>query len=92
METEKRISFLTEEGKITEFEILEETRLAGINYLLVTDAAEDAEEGECYVLKDTSGAESADAVYEFVEEEDELESVFAIFTELMEEDDTVITK
>ena len=54
------------------FYVLEETRINGMNYLLVTDSEEE-EDGECYILKDVSKAEDSDAVYEFVENDDEMD-------------------
>ena len=65
--------------------MVEETRLSGINYLLVTDAEDDEEEGSCYILKDMSKAEDADALYEFVEDEEELEDLMKIFGELLDD-------
>ena len=87
---DNKITFIDEEGNAKEFYVLEETRLSGINYILVTDAEED-EDGECYVMKDVSAPEDPYAVYNFVEEDDELESVFRIFSELMEDSDTELT-
>lgn len=80
---EKKITLVDEEQTI-ELYVVEETRLSGINYLLVTDA-EDDEEGSCYILKDMSKAEDADALYEFVEDEEELEDLMRIFGELLDD-------
>ena len=44
------------------------------------------EEAEAYILKDTSDAASEEAVYEFVEEDSELEAVGKVFSELMDDD------
>ena len=63
-----------------------------MNYLLVTDSEEDDDEGECYVLKDVSKADEEEAVYEFVEDDDEIDYLFKIFTELMEDMDVEIKK
>ena len=40
-----------------------------------------------YILKDTSKAEDTEAVYEFVESEEELDAVSRIFAELLEDMD-----
>lgn len=45
-----RIRLQSEDGNL-ELEILEETVVSGINYILVTDAPE-GEDGTCYVMKD----------------------------------------
>ena len=68
MNEEKMITLETEDGERVDFYVLEETRINGTNYLQVKDSEEDDEEGECYILKDQSKAEDADALYEFVEE------------------------
>ena len=81
---EKKITLVDEEQTI-ELYVVEETRLSGINYLLVTDAEDDEEEGSCYILKDMSKAEDADALYEFVEDEEELEDLIKIFGELLDD-------
>lgn len=86
MEEEKKITLVDDEQTI-EFYVVEETRLNGVNYLLVTDAEDDEEEGDCYILKDMSMAEDADALYEFVEDDDELEGLMKIFSELLEDVD-----
>ena len=65
--------------------MLEETKINGKNYLLVTDAVEEDEDGECYILKDMSKAEEAQAVYEFVEDDDEIDYLYRIFSELLED-------
>ena len=50
---ENTIRLTSEDGNL-ELEILEETTVQGVNYILVTDAPE-GEDGECYVMKDVSG-------------------------------------
>lgn len=87
MNEERMITLETDDGEQVDFYVLEETKINGMNYLLVTDAEEDDEEGECYILKDLSKAEEAEAVYEFVEEDTEMEYLFKIFSELMEDMD-----
>ena len=59
---------------------------------MVTDAPDDADEGECYILKDRSKAEEEEAVYEFVEDDDELDYLYRIFTELTEDMDVELKK
>lgn len=83
---EGMISMLTDDGSMVDFFVLEETRIGGKNYLLVTDSPED-EDGECYILKDISRPEDSEAVYEFVEEDGELEFLYRIFNELVSDMD-----
>ena len=81
----EQIAFQTDEGEVLFF-VLEETRVNGVNYLLVSEDAED--DTECYIMKDTSDETEAEAVYEFVENEEELRALGKIFAELL--DDTEI--
>lgn len=84
----EKLTFVTEDQESVEFYIIEETRVNGINYLLVTESEdEEDEEAEAYILKDTSKAEDTEAVYEFVESEEELDAVSRIFAELLEDMD-----
>ena len=83
---EKKI-ILVDDEQTLEFFVLEETKLNGKNYLLVTDAEDDEAEADCYVLKDMSEEGDDDAVYEFVEDENELEAIWKVFEALMDEDE-----
>ena len=88
---EEKITLQTDTGEAVDFYVLEETRINGMNYLLVTDS-EEVEDGECYILKDVSKAEDSEAVYEFVENDDEMDYLFKIFTELMEDMEVELQK
>ena len=84
----EKLTFVTEDQESVDFYIIEETRVNGINYLLGTESEdEEDEEAEAYILKDTSKAEDTEAVYEFVESEEELDAVSRIFAELLEDMD-----
>lgn len=85
------ITMVTEDGENVEFSVMEETRIHGKNYLLVTDAPED-EDGECYILKDVSGDQEPEALYEFVEDDRELDSVMGVFEALLSDADIEIEK
>lgn len=85
---ENQIILTTDEGEEVLFYVLEQTRLSGINYLLVTDSEED--EADCYILKDTSKDEDQEACYEFVEDDETLEAVSGLFKALFEGEDTEI--
>lgn len=92
MVQEEKITLQTDTGETVDFYVLEETRINGMNYLMVTDSEEDDEEGECYVLKDVSKSEDSEAVYEFVENDSELDYLFRIFTELLADADVELKK
>jgi len=79
-EMENKITLQSEDGEPIDFYVLEETKLNGEHFLLVTDSKEG--DGECYLLKDISKPEDAEAVYEFVED-GELDYLSRIFNELM---------
>ena len=46
MNKDGMISMLTDDGSMVDFFVLEETRINGENYLLVTDSGEE-EDGDC---------------------------------------------
>ncbi len=68
-----------------EFFVLEQTRIGGMNYLLVTDSEED--DGEALILKDLSKDGEQEALYEIVEDDDELEAISKIFSQMLEDID-----
>ena len=82
------VLIMTDDNEEVEFYIIEETRVNGYNYILVTDSQdEDDEEAEAYILKDVSDSADPEAAYEFVEDDEELEGVSKIFAELLEDID-----
>ena len=84
----EKIMFETDEEGLVEFFVLEETKINGINYLMVTESDDESEEeAVAYILKDTSAPEEVEAIYEMVEADDELEYVSKVFAELLEDVD-----
>ena len=82
----EKIKFTFEDTKEeVEFFVLEQTRVSGQNYILVTDSEDD--EAECLILKDTSAAEDTESLYEIVEDDIELSAVLKVFEELLEDVD-----
>ncbi len=82
----EKLQFETEDG-ISEFYVLEQTRINETDYLLVSESPvedEDAEE-EVIILKDVSKPEDPESIYELLEDEDELLAVFKVFEELAQE-------
>ena len=67
------------------FFVVEETRINGVSYLLVTESED--QEAEAYILKDLSADGETEARYVFVEDAQELEAVSKIFAELLEDVD-----
>lgn len=79
----EKIKFMSEEMQETEFYVLEQTKVNGVSYILVTDSEED--DAECLILKDTSAEDDKESVYEIVEDVTELGAVLKIFEELLED-------
>lgn len=71
--------------KPAEFFVLEQTKVNGTSYILVTDSVED--DAECLILKDTSSPEDKESLYEIVEDDVELSAVSKVFEELLEDVD-----
>lgn len=63
--------------------MLEQTRINGRNYILVTDSEE--EDGAAFILKDLSEDGEQEALYEIVEDDDELEAISKIFAQMLED-------
>lgn len=88
---DNKIIFTEEDGSKTTFYIIDETKINGTSYILVTDSDDDSEEeAEAYIMKDVSAADSEEAVYEFVDEPEEFDAVADIFGELADEDTELI--
>ena len=81
-EKTEQIVFQTDEGEVLLY-VLEEARISGVNYILVTDSEED--EAECYILKDVSSDQDPEAVYEMVEDDETLKALQKVFAELLED-------
>ena len=71
------------EGQEVDFYVLEQTRIAGRDYLLVTDA-EDGD-GDAYILEDISADGEKDALYECVEDDERLEALSKVFTQMLDD-------
>lgn len=84
-----KITFtFSDTDETVEFFVLEQTKFQGHQYLLVTESDDESdEEAIVYVLKDLSAPEEEEAVYEMVEDDDELDAIAAIFAELLDDVD-----
>lgn len=71
------------EEQPVDFYVLEETTIGGKDYFLVTDKEEG--DGEAYILKDLSAKEDAEAIFEMVTDDKELQAVASIFQSLLED-------
>lgn len=79
----EKVSFVDPiDGETVEFYVLEQTTLAGVNYLLVTD--EEDGDCECYVMKETAEADG-EVTYDMVEDEKEARTVAKLFAEMLDD-------
>ena len=84
-----KISFILDEtGEEVLFYVLEETRLNGTDYILVTDSKDG--DGEALILKDLSSDGDSEALYEIVDDDRELQGVMEIFEQLLEDTDITL--
>ena len=79
----EKLTFQGKDGEQAEFYVFEQTRVNGVNYLLVADSEED--DGECLILKDMASEEEQESLYEIVEDEQELSAVLTVFEQLLDD-------
>ncbi len=79
----EKVTFQKNEKETVEYYILEQTRISGVNYLLVTDTKEG--DGEAVILKEISAAEEEIGGYTDDLTEEEFEAVVPIFESLLED-------
>lgn len=81
MEGKNKITLTSDDGDKEEFYVIEQTRLGDVDYLLV--AEEETGDTDAYILKDVSDKNASEAVYEFVEDDTEIDALADIFAELL---------
>lgn len=79
----EKLKFELEDGTVVEFFVEEQTKVNGVNYLLVTDSQED--EADAYILKDVSEEKDQVANYVMVEDDVELAALSKVFQEMLED-------
>ena len=82
-ENKKTIIFTDENNDKVEFEVIEQTTITGINYLLVCEANE-SEESDAFILKEIKNNDD-DVIYDEVIDDIELQAVGKVFGELLDE-------
>lgn len=83
----RKIEFaFSDSSEKVEFYVVEETKLNGVQYLLVTDSRD--EEADAYILKEIND-EGENILYEMVEDDKELEIIGSVFAELIEDIDII---
>ena len=71
------------DGEAVDFYVLEQTRIGGVNYILVTE--EEEGDGEALILKDLSSDGEAESIYAIVEDEKELAAIADVFSDMMDD-------
>lgn len=66
-----------------EFYVLEQTRIGGVDYLLVADCEEG--DGEALILKDISADGETESTFIIVEDDEELAAVAGVFENMLED-------
>lgn len=79
----EKITFQPEGEDPVEFFVLEQTRIGGYNYILVTDFEEG--DGEALILKDLSKDGEEDSLFTIVSDDDELEAVAKVFENMLDD-------
>ncbi len=79
----EKITFNPEGEDPVEFFVLEQTRIGGYNYILVTDFEEG--DGEALILKDLSKDGEEEGVFAIVSDDDELAAVSGVFTDMLDD-------
>lgn len=79
----EKIKFTPDGEEAIEFFVLEQTTISGVDYYLVTE--EEEGDGDAFIMKDLSAKDSEEAVFEFVEDDAELDAVGKIFESILDE-------
>ena len=83
----EKITFRPEGEESVEFYVLEQTRIGGHNYILVTDVEEG--DGDALILKDMSQDGEEESIYDVVSDDEELEAVSGVFADMLEDIDLI---
>ena len=79
----EKITFNPDGEDPVDFYVLEQTRIGGFNYILVTDFEEG--DGEALILKDLSEDGEQESVYAIVSDDEELAAVSGVFENMLED-------
>lgn len=79
----EKITFNPEGEDPVDFFVLEQTRIGGTNYILVTDFEEG--DGEALIMKDISKDGEEESVFAIVSDEEELSAVAGVFENMLDD-------
>ena len=83
MAKQESLKFQPDKDEPVDFYVLEQTRIGGIDYILVTDVEEG--DGEALILKDASRDGELEGVYSIVSDDEELAAVAGVFENMLED-------
>ena len=78
----KVVNFTTDNGEEIPFFVVEETKIAGENYLLVTDSEDD--EADAYILREVS-ENTEESFYEMLEDDEKINAISKVYAELLDD-------
>ena len=87
MSKQEKITFNFDDETV-DFYVLEQTRIGGVNYILVTDTEEG--DGDALILKDLSEDGEEEAQFVIVDDDEELDAVAGVFENML--DDVELTQ
>lgn len=79
----EKITFNPDGEDPVEFYVLEQTRIGGISYVLVTDFEEG--DGEALILKDISRDGEEESIFTIVSDDEELKAVAGVFESMLDD-------
>lgn len=79
----EKITFQPEGEEPVDFFVLEQTRIGGFNYILVTDREEG--DGEALILKDLSADGEEESLFAILSDDEELAAVAGVFESMLDD-------
>lgn len=79
----EKITLQPEGEEPVDFFVLEQTRIGGFNYILVTDREEG--DGEALILKDLSADGEEESLFAILSDDDELAAVAGVFENMLDD-------
>lgn len=79
----EKVTFNPDGEAPVDFYVLEQTRIGGYNYILVTDFEEG--DAEALILKDMSKDGEEESIFEIVSDDEELNAVAGVFESMLED-------
>ncbi|MCM1186561.1 MAG: DUF1292 domain-containing protein [Lachnoclostridium sp.] len=79
----EKITFNPQGEDPVDFYVVEQTRIGGYNYILVTDFEEG--DGEALILKDISKDGEEESIFTIVSDDEELSAVAGVFENMLDD-------